>query len=122
VNPFFNNMGPATRRLLDLIVQASLQRGLDPAVSQRIGTLLETAGLTHVKTSTHIIPLGHWGGRLGSVAITDIMAIAQAMKQLVVDQTQTALEDFDRLTMQMEQEVEQYRTIFTFHIAYGQRQ
>jgi hypothetical protein len=44
------------KRLIDLIVKASLQRGLNPAISLRIGTLLETAGLTKVKTSTHIIP------------------------------------------------------------------
>lgn len=122
VNPLFNNMGPATKGLLDLVVQTSVQRGLDPAISQRLGTLLETAGLAHIKMSTQIIPLGHWGGRLGAMAITDITAIAQAMKQLVVAQTQTALEDFDRLTMQMEQEVEQYRTIFTFHTVYGQHE
>jgi ubiquinone/menaquinone biosynthesis C-methylase UbiE len=122
VNPFFNNMGPATKRLLDLIVRAALQRGLDPAISLRIGTLLETAGLTKVKASTHIIPLGRWGGRLGIMAITDVTAIARAMKPLVAAQTPTAPEDYDHLVIQMQQEVEQYRTIFTFHIAYGQRQ
>ena len=75
-----------------------------------------------MKTSTHIIPLGDWGGQLGTMAKTDVLANLQAMKPLVVAQTQIVPEEFDHLAMQMEQEVEQYRTIFTFHIAYGQRQ
>ncbi len=122
VDPLFHNMGPATKRLIELIVRALRQLELDPAISQHIGPLMVTARLTNVKTSTHIIPLGHWGGQLGTMAITDIMAIAQAMKVLVAAQTHTAPEEYDRLAMRMLEEVEQYRTIFTFHIAYGQRQ
>ena len=122
VNPFFHNMGPATKRMVDLIVRVSEQRGFDPFISQHIGPLLTTAGLTNVKTSTHIIPLGDWGGQLGTMAKTDVLAIPQAVKPLVVAQTQITPEEFDHLAMQMEQEVEQYRTIFTFQIAYGQRQ
>jgi len=122
VNPFFQHMGPATERIIDLIVQASLQRGLDPSISQHLAPMLGAAGLKHVGTSTQLILLGNWGGHLGKMALTDIQAIAQAIKPLVVAQTQTASEDFDQLTMQLVQEVEQYHTTFTFHIAYGQRQ
>jgi hypothetical protein len=50
------------------------------------------------------------------------VAITQAMKVLVVAQTHTQLQEYDRLVMLMQEEVERYRTIFTFHIAYGQRQ
>ncbi len=121
VNPTFQHMGPATERILRLVVQATQQLGLDPAISQRIGTLLSTAGLKHVGTSTQLVPLGNWGGPLGAMAIEDILAIAQGMKSPVVAQTLTTPEEFDNLTMQMAEEVEDYRTTFTFHIAYGQR-
>lgn len=121
VNPSFQHMGPATERVLDLVVQAALKLGLDPAISQHVGTLLSTAGLKRVGTSTQLVPLGNWGGPLGTMAIADILAIAQGMKSPVVAQTQTTMEEFDRLTMRMVEEVEGYRTTFTFHIAYGQR-
>jgi hypothetical protein len=108
--------------MLQVIIQAALQLELDTAISQHIGSLLGAAGLKHVGTSTQLVPLGDWGGQLGTMALADILAIAQEMKPLIVAQTQTAPDEFDQLTMQMVQEVEQYRTTFTFHIAYGQRQ
>ncbi len=122
VNPTFQHMGPETAHVLHLVVQAAQQLGLDPAISQHIGTLLSTAGLKRVGTSTQLVPLGNWGGQLGTMAIADMLSIMQEMKPLIVAQTQTTPEEFDNLTMQMTEEVEEYRTTFTFHIAYGQRQ
>jgi ubiquinone/menaquinone biosynthesis C-methylase UbiE len=121
VSPFFQHSGPATEKLLDLIVRAAQQRGLDMSISQRIGTLLSDAGLKRVGTSTQLIPLGKWGGQLGELAISDILAIVRAMKPLVTAVMQTASEEYDSLVMELEQEVEQYHTTFTFHIAFGQR-
>lgn len=122
VNPVFQHTGPATQHVLQLVIQSALQLGLDPAISQHIGTLLGTAGLKRVGTSTQLVPPGDWGGQPGAMAVAHILAIAQEMKPQVLAQTQTAPDEFDQLTMQMVQEVEQYRTTFTFHIAYGQRQ
>ena len=121
VNPSFRPMGPSTKRIVELVAQASVQRELDPEVSQHMGTLLSTAGLKHIVTDTRVVPVGAWGGQLGELALTDVRAILQAMKPLVVALTQTAPEEFDRVAQEMEQEAEHYHTTFTFHIAYGQR-
>lgn len=122
VNPVFQHAGPVTEHLINLVVQTALQPGLDPAISQHTGTLLSTAGLKRVGTSTQLVPLGNWGGQLGTMAIADMLAIVQGMKPSFIAQTQTAPEEFDRLMIQMGEEVEEYRTTFTFHIAYGQCQ
>jgi ubiquinone/menaquinone biosynthesis C-methylase UbiE len=121
VNPFIRHIGPSTECIIDLIVQATIQRGLDPDISQHMGALLSAAGLKHVETSARFIPLGKWGGQLGALALADMRAIIQAMKPLVVALTQTSSEEFDCLAAEMEQEFEQYHSTFTFHIAYGQR-
>lgn len=122
VNSVFQHTGPATERVLNLVVQAALQLELDPAISQHMGALLGTAGLKRVGTSTQLVPVGEWGGQLGTMAIADFLALFQRIKPQVMAQTQTPTDEFDDLTMQMVKEVEQYRTTFTFHIAYGQRQ
>jgi ubiquinone/menaquinone biosynthesis C-methylase UbiE len=121
VNPVFQHTGPATEYVLQMIIQAALQLGLDPAISQRLGTLLGKAGLKRVGTSTQLVPVGAWGGQLGTMAIAGILAIVQGMKPPVLAHTHTTSDEFDRLMMQMAEEVEEYRTTFTFHIAYGQR-
>lgn len=118
----FQHAGPSTQQILNLIVLASLQSGLDPAISQRIHILLSKAGLKHVGTSTQLIPAGTWGGQLGIMGLTNLQAIVEAMKPLVLQQTQTTPEEFERLVTEMIQECEQYKTTFTFHIAYGKHQ
>lgn len=118
----FQHVGPSTQQILNLIVLTSLQRGLDPAISQRIHILLSKAGLKHVGTSTQLIPAGTWGGQLGTMGLTAIQAIVETMKPLVLQQMQTTPEDFERLVAEMIQECEQYKTTFTFHIAYGKHQ
>ena len=121
VDPLFQHIGPATERVLDLVVRAMQQLGMDPAIGHHIGPHLQAAGLAHVETSTRLIPCGKWAGRLGSIALADVMAIAQALKPVVAAQKQTTLEEYDSLMAQMEEEVEQYHTTFNFHFAYGQR-
>jgi len=122
VNLPYQHMGPDTEHVIDLIMQAARQRGLDPAISERLGSLLSAAGLKRVGTSTQLIPVGPWSGQIGAMAAEDIRASVQAMKPFVMLQMQTDPGEFDRLAMRVEQEVEQYHTTFTFHIAYGQRQ
>ncbi len=121
VDPLFQHIGPATERVLDLVIRAGQQLGIDMSIAHNIGPLLRAAELTHVEISTRIIPCGNWAGRLGSMALADVMAIAQALKPLVATQKQTTLEEYDSLMAQMEEEVEQYHTAFNFHFAYGQR-
>jgi ubiquinone/menaquinone biosynthesis C-methylase UbiE len=120
VNPSYQQAGPATEYVLDFLVRVMLAQGLDPVISQHIGPLLSKAGLKRVGISTQLVPVGNWGGRLGDMAIKNILTIVQEMKPLVVAQMQIASEDFDYLVEQMRREVEQYHTTFTFHIAYGQ--
>ncbi|HLX39599.1 MAG TPA: methyltransferase domain-containing protein [Ktedonobacteraceae bacterium] len=122
LNPEFQHTGPATERLLHMVEQTALKLGLDPAISHHMGTLLGIARLKRVGTSTQLVPLGNWGGQPGTMAMADILAMVQEMKPLIVVQTQTPPDEFDQLITRIVQEVEQYRTTFTFHIAYGQRQ
>lgn len=119
VNPYFQQMGPATTSIVDLVVQIATQRGLDMGISQRMSSLLGEAGLKRVGTSTQIVPLGHWGRQLGTLALADIGAVVQAMKALVIAQAGTTPEEYEHLTAQMYREVEEFHTTFTFHVAYG---
>ncbi len=121
VSPFFEHAGPATQQVLDLIVQASYQRALDPAIAQHIQAHLGAARLKHVGISTQLVPLGNWGGQLGKMALANIQTIVHTMKTVVVGQLLTTAEEYEHLTVQIGMEVEEYHTTFTFHIVYGQR-
>lgn len=121
-SPFFRRMGPTTERVVGLIGQAARQREIDPTIAERLGSLLSATGLKHIGASTQLIPVGSWSGQSGMMAVEDMRASVRAMKPLVMLHARIVSEEFDRLLLQIEQEVEQYHTTFTFHIAYGQRQ
>lgn len=119
MNPTLQHMGPHTTHVIQLITQATSGRGLDPAIAQHLPTLLGTAGLKRVGTSIQLVPVGNWSGHSGALALALMLSMAREMQPQIAEQTQIEPEAFSRLTAQMAQEVEQYHTTLTFHIAYG---
>lgn len=119
INPFLQHMGPNTKRVMQLIMQAASARGFDPAIAQRLSTLLGRAGLKRVGTSIQLAPIGNWGGHPGALALAAMLSIAREMQPLVIEQALATPEEFLSLTMHMTQEVDQHHTTLAFHIAYG---
>lgn len=122
INLSLQHMGPQTARMIQLIMQVASTHGYDPAIAQYLPALLGVAGLKRIGTSTQLMPVGNWGGHPGTLALASILSIAQEMQPLIAEQMQIEPDEFSHLTAQMIQEVEQYRTTLTFHIAYGHRQ
>jgi SAM-dependent methyltransferase len=65
--------GPATERLLALGREMAASRGLDPGivVFDSLDGYLRQAGLENVVRREFSIPIGEWGGRVGSLMATD---------------------------------------------------
>jgi hypothetical protein len=65
--------GPATERLLALGREMAASRGLDPGrvVFDSLDGYLRQAGLENVVRRDLSIPIGEWGGRVGSLMATD---------------------------------------------------
>jgi hypothetical protein len=65
--------GPATERLLALGREMAASRGLDPGrvVFDSLDGYLRQAGLENVVRRQFSIPIGEWGGRVGSLMATD---------------------------------------------------
>jgi SAM-dependent methyltransferase len=65
--------GPATERLLALGREMAASRGLDPGrvVFDSLDGYLRQAGLENVVRRQFSIPIGEWGGRVGSLMSTD---------------------------------------------------
>jgi SAM-dependent methyltransferase len=118
----YQRVGSAMEQMIELIMQAARGQGFDPHIAGRIGSLLSAAALKRVGTSAQLIPVGSWGGQSGALALKAARALVQTMKSSVMLQTQLTAAEIERLAGQMEQEVQQYHTTFTFHVAYGQRQ
>jgi ubiquinone/menaquinone biosynthesis C-methylase UbiE len=121
VDPLFKRPGPSTKRMLDLIVAACNTRNIDLTVAHRLETLMREAGLIQVTSHVISIPIGDWGGRLGTMARTDFAAGNQTIMPLVVSATGTSAEEYQRLANAWLLECEQYQSFCNFHALYAQR-
>src|SRR5262249_13058104 len=61
--------GPATRRLVDMVWRLMGEAGLDTTgtIYRSLGEHAGRAGLIHVEAREDTVPIGEWGGRIGSL-------------------------------------------------------
>jgi ubiquinone/menaquinone biosynthesis C-methylase UbiE len=116
----FNNQGPMTARVLHWIAEASMLRGIDMTIGKKLGPFLQGAGLINVKTQRFAIPLGEWGGRVGSMLATDFYEAAKTLKPLVTAGAKVTPDEYDRSLEIWLRENNEYRTSCDFYVAYGQ--
>ena len=113
--------GPAMEKLVAWITEASLRRGVDPALGPHIGELLHAAGLAQISTSDIQLPVGHYGGRLGNMAAADVFGVVGGVKALVVAQGLATAEAYDAAMEQARLDLNDYRCVLPFYVAYGRR-
>lgn len=116
----YEPMGPAAQHISDVMLAAMLKRGIDPRASAHLDEFLRNAGLQQVQMRTIKLPVGDWGGRLGQLAVTDVMTFSQAAKPLLLAQGMTE-SDCAALIAEMRNECETMRYTWPFYIVYGQR-
>lgn len=117
----FHNQGSAGTRLYSWIEQASQQRGIDVTIGRQIEAFARTAGLTHVSEHKVEIPMGNWGGRIGSMLATDFSTAVIAIKPLVTSTLKINSQEYDYTLQSWLQECEQLHATYDFTIVYGQR-
>ena len=115
------NGGPAMDKLVGWITEASMRRGVDPALGPHIGELLHAAGLAQITTNGIQLPVGRAGGRLGNMAAADVFGVIGGVKALVVAQGLTTAEVYDATMEQARNDLNTYACTLPFYIAYGQR-
>jgi ubiquinone/menaquinone biosynthesis C-methylase UbiE len=113
--------GPALRALCEWLVVASDKRGLDALVGPKIGGMLQDAGLQAVKYREVDVPIGRYGGRLGALSETNLIAFLTSIRGLVLSYELTDAQQFDAALATARQEIARGRFIWPYFVAYGQR-
>jgi SAM-dependent methyltransferase len=69
--------GPATARLFELLHRLAARRGLDGdgVVPHSLARYLRDAGATDIDAQVVAVPIGVWGGAIGSMMATDLQAM-----------------------------------------------
>ncbi len=113
--------GPAMSQLTQWGLQWSQQRDIDPRVCVRLPVLLKAAGLINIQSYRVDLPLGSWGGRIGTMTAIDMYTYNRAIKPMLIKQSGIDPNLYDRATEAMKQEWETNQSFFSFYITCAQR-
>jgi ubiquinone/menaquinone biosynthesis C-methylase UbiE len=116
-----HNAGPATLKMLEMMRAVSQRLGFDWEVVRHLGDLLVQENLQKVEMQTIRVPVGEWGGRVGSMMKRDFIAAAAAMRGRYAPLAGVTEAEFDQMVNAMAQEWEAYRSSYIFYAVYGKR-
>jgi SAM-dependent methyltransferase len=111
---------PAMEQLTEMLRRLNRARGLDSTsiVFRRLDSYLARAGATGVERHTVALPLGEWGGRVGSLMASDIRAL---FLRLCEAGALGALAECQDLVRAAQLEWERHHTTYSFAVAYGRK-
>jgi SAM-dependent methyltransferase len=112
---------PALTTLHQWVLDFCARRNIDPLVGNQIGSFLQRGGLADVTMREVQLPLGRWGGHLGTMAETDYFSGFSALRPILVAQGITTGEAFDEMMQAARRELDTGRYTWSYYIAYGQR-
>jgi len=115
--------GPATERLLGLTTGISAALGLDTTrvVFDSLDGYLRQAGLTSVARRQLSMPIGRWGGQIGSLLVTDLRAGFTRVCEVLQARSKLSAEEAADLINRAHEEWELGRMSWTFAIAFGRK-
>ncbi|WP_052889340.1 class I SAM-dependent methyltransferase [Thermogemmatispora carboxidivorans] len=115
--------GPATQQLLDWMGQLAALRGLDTEgeVMRSLERYLAEAGLINIQRRPLEVPVGDWGGRLGSLMALDFKEGAKAVSGPIAARFGRSEQEVLDMIEQVNHEWNALQTKGYFMIVYGQK-
>lgn len=117
----FKPAGPATEKITRGVIQIAARMGIDTRITATLATLMKDAGLVNVQSRILRMPVGEWGGRLGSLMKTDMAAIEMSFKDGFLKLLNYTPQEFDALLDEVKQEWETYHSSYIFYFYVGQK-
>ena len=115
--------GPATTRLLELLLELAGSRGLDRSevLFRQLDQYLRDGGLVDVRRRDVDVPLGEWGGRVGSLMASDLRALYTRLSDVFEANLGVPLDESRKLIAAMSAELNEHRTVNAFGVAVGRK-
>lgn len=120
VGDTYLNIGPALAQFLRWSRVISGARGIELGRVADLDELLVGAGLGRVEKRVLRVPIGSWGGRMGSTLAQDTLTALEGMRGLYCQSVSLHPEQFDATLAALPDEWNAYRTEFAIFAAHGQ--
>lgn len=121
--PDIEPASPATGRMFEMAKRLGRSLGLDTTgiVFRSLDDFLHRAGLTDIQRHTRDIPLGDWGGRVGSLLASDMRAGMTRLGGVFQQKFGLSEKECHDLLLAMVVEWEEHRSTWTFAFAFGRK-
>ncbi|MBE3565290.1 MAG: class I SAM-dependent methyltransferase [Thermogemmatispora sp.] len=115
--------GPATQEFYQLGSQLAALRGIDTdgTVMRSLARYLEEASLVNIHYQALDVPLGEWGGRIGSLMALDLREVWKAISAPIAARFGRSEQEVLALIEQAHREWNSFHTSCHFAVAYGQK-
>jgi SAM-dependent methyltransferase len=115
--------GPATKRLFELGRRVGQSLGLDMTgiVFGSFDERLQGAGMINIERWGVDVPIGEWGGRLGSLMATDCRAMFTRLSTVFKTKLHLSRAECNELLQAMTYECEEHNSMGTFACTFGQK-
>jgi SAM-dependent methyltransferase len=123
VGPWMEPAGPATKRLFELSYRLGRLLGLDMLgqVFRALDDHLRRAGLVDVQRREVSVPVGEWGGVVGSMMASNVRALFTRLGGEFETRLGLAPSELSEFLQAMQSEQEQLRSATPFAVAYGRK-
>lgn len=116
----FLNAGEHTRQYLAWWQQISQPRGIDASFISHLPDLMQQLGYVNMQSQLLHVPVGRWGGRAGTMLLTNLVSGWGGLKSAFVAQAGVDPVLFDRTFQALPGEWEEKRSMYEYVIAIGQ--
>jgi SAM-dependent methyltransferase len=115
--------GPATKRMVEMMQRLGRSLGLDTTgiVLRSLSEYLHRAGVTDIQQRGVTLPIGEWGGRIGSFLASDFRAAATRVCSVFQAKFGLSADECRDLLNAMPQEWEAHKSQLSFAYAFGRR-
>jgi SAM-dependent methyltransferase len=123
VAPEIGPAGPATRRVVEMVWRLMRSVGLDTTgiIYRSLGEQARRAGMIDVEAREVTVPIGEWGGRIGSLMATDFRSLFSRQASVFEAKFGVSEQEYRQLVTAMQQEWEQHHTQSRFTVALGRK-
>jgi SAM-dependent methyltransferase len=115
--------GPSTERLFALFLRLAAPLGLDAegVVFRSLDGYLRQAGLEEITRREMELPVGEWGGRVGSFLATDFRAAGARICEVLRARSGALAEEAEALLRRSLEEWEHHRAVWPVAVVYGRK-
>ncbi|KAF9274011.1 hypothetical protein BGZ68_001004 [Mortierella alpina] len=114
-----NANGPELARLLAILEQGCIAKGLDTKVAKKLDGMLREAGLLDVKACHASIPVGAWGAKVGQLMRENSAGLWASLKGWIKELTHLNDAQYEAMIRRIFVEYETHRCYVNCYCAWG---